>query len=509
MATATPVPGAPPEHRGFTYWMERVIKELDALRTSPEKDAVHDVRVAIRRCRSVAAVTREVDPDPAWHEMRRLPKKLFRKLGELRDTQIMDEWVAEHGAENDKLRVALHNFFQEREPKLLQDALRLADKFDEKSWKRLEGKLRKRIRVVPAGSLAAQCLAVERLMEAKDLHRKALKADKPASWHGLRIGLKKFRYTVESFLPQQYEAWSPNLKQLQDILGEVHDLDVLRVIIKQKVTGDAAELQPEWERTIERQRSARLQEYRELAIGKNSVWHQWQQALPQQRRLQTAAMARLRATARATDAHPRRAAQISRLSMALFDALGRAHTAPVFDDSNMRRVLRGAARLCGMAIKGASKPQQKAARRFLLACPVPPSWTQKEWELLAWTVRYHRGAEPKTEANGSSGPFGRLREEQQINVRALAGAIRLARGLRKCGMEQCNGFRVEKTAAAVLVHVPGLVDSVENAARLAAAKHLLDSYLGKPVILKPAQSPQLVALPSPADTPIPFAAASD
>src|SRR5260370_346340 len=125
---------------------------------------------------------REVDPDPAWHEMRRLPKKLFRKLGELRDTQIMDEWVAEHGAENDKLRVALHNFFQEREPELLREALRLASKFDGKSWQRLERKLHKRMRLVPSGSLAAQCLAVERLNEAKELHSKAMRADKPAAW---------------------------------------------------------------------------------------------------------------------------------------------------------------------------------------------------------------------------------------------------------------------------------------------------------------------------------------
>ena len=509
MATATPVPGAPPEHRGLTHWMQRVLKELDALRNSPDKDAVHDLRVAIRRCRSVAAVTREVDPDPAWHEMRRLPKKLFRKLGELRDTQIMDEWVTEHGAENDKLRVALHNFFQEREPKLLQEALRLANRFDGKSWQRLERKLHKRIRLVPAGSLAAQCLAVERLMEAKDLHAKALKVDKPAAWHGLRIGLKKFRYTVESFLPQQYEAWSPNLKQLQDILGEVHDLDVLRLIIKQKVTGDAAELQPEWERTIERQRSARLQEYRELAIGKNSVWREWHLALPHHKRLQTAAIARLRATARATDAHPRRAAQISRLSMALFDALGRAHTAPAFNDADMRRVLRASARLCGLTLRAAGKPSRKAARRFLLERPVPPSWARKEWELLAWTVRYHRGAEPQIQPDKASNAFARLREDQQMNVRALAGMIRLARGLRKCGIEHCNGFRAEKTAAAVLLHIPGLVDSADNAALLAAAKHLLDSYLGKPLILKPAAPAQLIALPSPGGQNTPIAAASD
>ncbi len=181
MATVTALPVAPAEHRGLTHWMSRVL-------------------VAIRRCRSVAAVMREVDPDPAWHELRRLPKKLFRKLGELRDTQIMDEWVAEHGAENDKLRVALHAFFQEKEPELVQQALRLAGKFDEKGWQRLERKLRKRARLVPAGSPAAQCLAVERLCEAKELHSRALRADKPGSWHALRIGLKKFRYTVESLL---------------------------------------------------------------------------------------------------------------------------------------------------------------------------------------------------------------------------------------------------------------------------------------------------------------------
>src|SRR5260370_6829122 len=84
MASITPVSGTPPEHRGLTYWMQRVLKELDSLQSAPDKDAVHDLRVAIRRCRSVASVMREVDPDPAWHEMRRLPKKLFRKLAELR-----------------------------------------------------------------------------------------------------------------------------------------------------------------------------------------------------------------------------------------------------------------------------------------------------------------------------------------------------------------------------------------------------------------------------------------
>src|ERR1700737_42699 len=156
MASASALPGAQTEHRGLAHWMQRVLKELDNLRKSPDKEAVHDLRVAIRRCRSVAAVMREVDPDPSWHELRRIPKKLFRKLGELRDAQIMDEWVAEHGAENDQLRAVLHTLFRESEPKLLQESLRLGGKFDVKRWLHLERKLRKRIRLVSTGSLPAQ-----------------------------------------------------------------------------------------------------------------------------------------------------------------------------------------------------------------------------------------------------------------------------------------------------------------------------------------------------------------
>jgi exopolyphosphatase/pppGpp-phosphohydrolase len=158
-----------------------------------------------------------------------------------------------------------------------------------------------------------------------------------------------------------------------------------------------------------------------------------------------------------------------------------------------------------LRLKDTNQPPQKSARHFLLERPVPPSWTRKEWELLAAAVRYHRGAEPTTK----DGAFAKLHEDQQANVRALAGILRLARGLRKSGIEHCGGFRAEKTAAAVLLHVPGLVDSAETAARLAAAKHLLDNYLGKPLILKPSLPPQLVALPSPSSQDVPLAEASD
>src|SRR5262252_3910745 len=111
MATGSTIAGSRAEHRGLTYWMERVLKELDKVRSSPDPDAVHDLRVAIRRCRSVAAVMEEVDPDPAWPEMRRLGRKLFRQLGELRDMQVLEEWTQRLGPESDPARERLLTTF--------------------------------------------------------------------------------------------------------------------------------------------------------------------------------------------------------------------------------------------------------------------------------------------------------------------------------------------------------------------------------------------------------------
>src|SRR5271165_496754 len=93
MATGSIIAGSRVEHRGLAYWMERVLKELEKVQTSPDPDSVHDLRVAIRRCRSVAAVLEEVDPDPAWPEMRKLPRRLFRELGALRDVQVLEDWT--------------------------------------------------------------------------------------------------------------------------------------------------------------------------------------------------------------------------------------------------------------------------------------------------------------------------------------------------------------------------------------------------------------------------------
>ncbi len=200
-----------------------------------------------------------------------------------------------------------------------------------------------------------------------------------------------------------------------------------------------------WQEIIHRERNERVETYRQLTLGKTSLWNDWRHGLPQGKRLALASMARLRATARATDSRPHRTAKISHFSIALFDALRRAHAAPAFGEQNMRRVMRAAARLHRVGgvrhAKPARKSSRKAARRFLRELPMPPSWTYEEWDLLGWAVRFHRGPEPSADR----GTFATLSDEQQKNIQAIAGVLRLARALRKCGIETCEGLRAEKS----------------------------------------------------------------
>jgi len=505
MGTGSTVTGSQPEHRGLQYWMERVLRELESVREAPEPDAVHDLRVAIRRCRSVAAVMEEVDPHSDWPDMRKLGKKLFRQLGELRDTQVLEDWTKKLGAETDPIRERLLTLYEAREKELQETALRAVEKFDQKSWKKLERRLQRRSRMVPPDGPAAECLALERLEAAKDLHVHALRAEKPEAWHALRIGVKRFRYTVESLLPGRYVEWGDDLKRLQDLLGEVHDLDVLLGTIA-KMSTDLEEARVSWAERITRERHERIETYRHLAIGEGGVWQVWRRALPEGSRLRAASEARLRVTARALEMNPKRATLVCRIAVKLFEALVRVHAAPMLLNGELRKIMRAAARLHAIGEGLDAESPQKAARKYMRAMPLPPGWTETEWEILANTVRYQRGGMPQQKSKG----FARFTPEEQKIICTLAGVLRMARVLRRCGVASAVGLRIEKSVDALILRVPGLEESEQNAARLAAGKFLLETSLERPVIVKAAPLVlRIVPLPRKEEGPQATAAASD
>src|SRR2546425_704385 len=296
MASMTPIPaGAPPERFGLPFWMDRALKELEHVRSSADPDSVHDARVAIRRCRSLASAMQEVDLHPAWRKMRKLPRKLFRALGSLRDAQVLQDRVKQLAWEGDAVRESLLQLLAEREAASRGRVLRSAQRFDEKIWKRLARTLGRRARLVPPGSLAAQCLALERYEEAHELHTRALQIEKPKPWHALRIGLKRFRYTVENLLPDLYASWEDDLKQVQDLLGDLQDFSVLDALLKKASGGILLASAEAMRDRLAAERKQRIANYRQRTLGDAGLWKKWRAGLPSNSHVEAAALARLRA----------------------------------------------------------------------------------------------------------------------------------------------------------------------------------------------------------------------
>src|SRR5438045_5619483 len=281
MAHAVSFPsGAPSEHRNLAFWMQRTLKELANVRSEPTNDAIHDLRVALRRCRSIAAAMEEVDPHPDWKEMRSCARKLFRALGELRDVHVTAEWLDRLHPEEDALKRQMLLALKDGEHLARAKAQRRVAGFDQSRWKKLTRSLRSRVRRVPADGEAACCLALERFEEARELHRRALRTENAKPWHALRIGAKHFRYTVESLLPAAHEQWRDSLKRLQEILGNIHDLDVLAGRLKRMRGQQLEENLQDWQARIENARQENLRTYRQITLGTTSVWNTWLSGFP-------------------------------------------------------------------------------------------------------------------------------------------------------------------------------------------------------------------------------------
>jgi CHAD domain-containing protein len=281
MALTFSMPGFSPENQiGLDAWMERVIQRAETVRKDWNAAAVHDLRVALRRCRTMADALNEIAPGSGWRRVKKQSRELFDALGDLRDTQVEQVTVRRLAPSRDALRKHMLQHLANQERKRREASALALDAFDGKSWRKLSRKLQSISEQFPLESIVFQRLALERLNQAVDLCQRARKGRSRVAWHRLRIGLKRFRYIVENFLPQRYATWAPELKRMQDLLGEVHDLDVLRAEIRSRCGTFEEGVVAAWLNKIEKERTARLEEFRARVSEPNSPWHAWRAELP-------------------------------------------------------------------------------------------------------------------------------------------------------------------------------------------------------------------------------------
>jgi phosphohistidine phosphatase len=263
------------ERTGLAHFMTRVLKECSRAARRFEADAVHDLRVALRRSRAIADGLSNVDPDKSLRALKTDSRELFRSLGNLRDIQVMLDWVQKLDPTDDPLKPRIREILSQEQEAAKSDAATALGEFDVRRWRKWSRDLSEKSRRIPAGSHVFEHLALERWIEAREMHRRAIRSRSRIGWHRVRIALKRFRYTLENFLPRHYAEWSEELKSVQDLLGAVHDLDVLRAKLRRIAASSGENAISTWLIWIDTARAEKLAEYRAKTFGKHSVWNIW------------------------------------------------------------------------------------------------------------------------------------------------------------------------------------------------------------------------------------------
>ncbi len=541
--------------------MLRVLEECDRAAAGFRADPVHDLRVALRRCRSMADGMMALDPDPGWKAMKKAGKKVFQSLGELRDTQIMMEWieklapgiphpnaaqalfpaqpesngnaaivetsVASLNAPSEPAQDPAHALLailRQRETEQKHVARAAVDQFDRKQWRQWAKDLPMRAARIRLGSPVFKHLALERWTAARELHTRAMRNRSQVALHTLRIGIKRFRYIVENFLPTEHKLWSNDLKHMQDLLGEVHDLDVLwATAISCRVFHDQGSREA-WHARISEERTKRIDEYRLKMIGPDSLWNAWRASLPQGKRVEQIATQRMKLWAKALDPDFAHSERVAKFSIDLYDGLqskglvGRNLNGLGTESfqAQERSALYMAALLHDVGKAGGNKGHHKESEALIKSHTAPLGWSADAMRRAAVIARFHAGALP---VRTHKLLRHLLPDEQRIVIR-LAAILRLANAFdaehdgrirrvkveapflklnapgkheRRNGRERhINGFirKIPSFAKneAVVIEAEGYHPGSHTAQTIAAQRYLLETVLRRPILVRPSKT---------------------
>lgn len=538
---------------GLRYWMLRVLDECDRVRTDFAPDPVHDLRVSLRRCRSLADGLIAMDPDPDWKAMKKAGKRLFQRLGALRDVHIMMEWVEKlasaeesvgqasvaraslgggdspasspfllnsesildsttmQGIQRHPAADALLHFLASREAEQKLEAQAALEEFDRKQWRPWAKSLPQRAARIRPGSALLRHLALERWTEARRLHQLALRSRSQTALHNLRIGIKRFRYIVENFLPAEHQAWSCDLKEIQELLGEVHDLDVLWATAVSSQAFPDAESRRRWHERILEERNQRIEGYRSKMTGPEALWHVWRAALPRGKQIQALATRRMKLWAHSLDPDFAHSERVAILALQLHDGLlaagllGPIHGSSDRKDADARSSLQAAALLHDVGKSNGSKKHHKASLELIKAHGTPLGWKPEDMRRAAVVARFHCGALP-TKSHKALRDL--LPAEQKTTIQ-LAAILRLANAfdashdghIRRIQIEaeaprksRTNGFVRRPVSGlakneALVIAAQGYRPNSSTAQTVAAERHLLETVLHRPVVIKPMKNP--------------------
>jgi CHAD domain-containing protein len=202
--------------------LDRLAKEMGKAAKNPDSDAVHDVRVAIRRTRECLKVFAPAFPSRGARSIDKKLSKVLEAAGELRNLDIAVELLKASGLP--KSGELIREIGKDRLSRAadFSEALEKLDVVEK--WK---SKLASKEKDFPSPADVAQETLPGLAAEFFEAGQSAAdpSAD-PKTLHKFRIRSKKFRYALELFAPQYgptLETRMEVLRNIQTRLGNIND----------------------------------------------------------------------------------------------------------------------------------------------------------------------------------------------------------------------------------------------------------------------------------------------
>lgn len=209
----------------------RFRKTLARAASEPSEEAVHDLRVAIRRLQTYLSVEADIaDAPDAARPMLAPLKNLMRPLGRLRDLQVRLIRISALVPEGDDVSyayaLAVRSESERREREVRDFLSRIApDRLlpGAGNIPRLDD---------PPATLKGKAVALlaSRESAVRAFRENASDERDAEALHRMRLAFKKYRYSAEVLVPLFPAATDETMARLhafQTLLGDLHDLDVM------------------------------------------------------------------------------------------------------------------------------------------------------------------------------------------------------------------------------------------------------------------------------------------
>jgi CHAD domain-containing protein len=216
-----------------------------------DAEALHDFRVALRRLRTLLRSFRDEVGDVVTKKLQRRLRDLARSTNAARDAEVQLAWIQAHKAELGGGSRPGMPWLMARVESRRERAYTGVREDGPPEFRQLDRRIRRALTRAladatpghPAFATATGGLVRAHVTELEQELEAARGTRDEAAIHRARIAVKRLRYLLEPLQEDisQGAAIIDRLKQLQDLLGELHDLHVLAAELGDATADAAAE----------------------------------------------------------------------------------------------------------------------------------------------------------------------------------------------------------------------------------------------------------------------------